>query len=619
MANNLISSDLNFLEMRKTLRKEIRSTKDVDQDILDVLKDSQAILRNIEDKLDLDKILSSMKGSEGRNKKEKEEKEDEDEEEKSGTLKDVFTGFKTRLGEYKTFFTGRQPTDTVPATNAPESDSTALINTSPKTEVQQKLFAGILKELSDIRKAMLGTGINVNIVGSEIENTKGEAGDVPSIDIDIDKKPSRASRVGGALKRAGSGIARFLGSPGGKALGAAAAIGMGAYTAYSGFNEQEDIANSERDKAKKELESGLITKQEYDEKLKVIDATETENKGGAIGKGTGLAAGAIGGGIAGAKLGAGIGTFFGGPVGTAVGAGIGTLAGGAIGAFSGSEVGQNIGGAIGKGVTYLGEAADKGKKFIGSIGDRIKDAYNKGIVEEKGITQTDQLISTSSDLAQTSEQSGGGTLDKTNIQTGITSKKTFLGSTMLGSLLTKEGKVTGEFLGQSSKESVLQAQQDVGEHGNVSNLVENNQSSLLGTRTSGGLFGRDKYAVQNGKGESTELTKNEYNRIQKLIESNKIDDAHKELQNIKDKRIMNEEIGKIYGRTPEDMVTPMTQLSRDNEALKRQASSSVNLPPVVSNTVQTNNTQTLAPIKAQPRNATSSALEKYIDRPAVFA
>ena len=76
---------------------------------------------------------------------------------------------------------------------------------------------------------------------------------------------------------------------------------------------------------------------------------------------------------------------------------------------------------------------------------------------------------------------------------------------------------------------------------------------------------------------------------------------------------------KVSPADKKDIVTPVSELSRENEELKRQSSAPAVAPPIVSNTVQTNNTQTLAPIKAQPRSAMSSALERYVDRVSAFA
>ena len=191
-----------------------------------------------------------------------------------------------------------------------------------------------------------------------------------------------ARAVGRGALRLGKGIASMAASPIGRVAGTALAVGTGAYTAYKGYTGAEEEKQAAIQEVDQKVQSGEITPEQALEQKKEIAAKATENKGGAIGKGTGLAAGAIGGGIAGAKVGATIGTFLGGPVGTALGAGIGTLAGGAIGAISGSSVGQNIGGLIGKGVTGV-------KSFFG--------AEDIGSKTEQAVTGKAQQISTKFD------------------------------------------------------------------------------------------------------------------------------------------------------------------------------------------------------------------------------
>ena len=161
----------------------------------------------------------------------------------------------------------------------------------------------------------------------------------------------KASQTGG--RSLGSRLARFATGSGGKILGAAAALGAGAYTAYQGYTGAEEEKQNELKAIDAKVKAGEITPEQGEQLKKETAAKATENKGGSLGEGTGMAAGAIGGGIAGAKVGATIGTFIGGPLGTAIGAGVGGLAGGAIGAVSGSSVGRNIGGAVGKGVAGI--------------------------------------------------------------------------------------------------------------------------------------------------------------------------------------------------------------------------------------------------------------------------
>lgn len=149
-----------------------------------------------------------------------------------------------------------------------------------------------------------------------------------------------------ASKMAGLGKAAKIG-------GAALAIGAGAYTAYKGWTGAEDNKQAKLEAVQAKVDAGEMKPEEAAAARKEIGNTATVEKSGAVGEGTGLAAGAIAGGMAGAKLGATIGTFVGGPLGTAVGAGIGGLAGGALGAFAGSSAGKYVGEKAGEGINAV--------------------------------------------------------------------------------------------------------------------------------------------------------------------------------------------------------------------------------------------------------------------------
>jgi hypothetical protein len=62
----------------------------------------------------------------------------------------------------------------------------------------------------------------------------------------------------------------------------------------------------------------------------------------------------------------------------------------------------------------------------------------------------------------------------------------------------------------------------------------------------------------------------------------------------------------------------LNNMSVENEELKRKSVAPIIAPPIVANNIQSTNTQTLTPIKAQPRGSTSSALEKYMERNLVY-
>ena len=177
-----------------------------------------------------------------------------------------------------------------------------------------------------------------------------------------------AKAVGKGALSLGGGIAKFAASGAGKALGATAAVGLGAYTAYKGYTAAEDSKQVKLEEVQTQFDAGKITSEQAAAQRKEIGNTATVEKSSAVGEGTGMAGGAIAGGLAGAKLGAAIGSIIPG-AGTVIGAGIGTIAGGALGAFAGSKAGKAVGEAIGGGINTV-------KNFFGGsdVGEKTKEA-----------------------------------------------------------------------------------------------------------------------------------------------------------------------------------------------------------------------------------------------------
>lgn len=139
------------------------------------------------------------------------------------------------------------------------------------------------------------------------------------------------ARGAGLLSRGASAVGGLGGVA--RVLGPAAAVGMGAYDAYTGWQE----ASAQRAR-------GEITEEQAD-----------IAKSAAVGKGVGGAGGALAGAAAGAALGSVV------PV---VGTAIGGLAGGALGYFGGSKVGEAVG--------EYGSRAWKGVKGWFGKGDETK-------------------------------------------------------------------------------------------------------------------------------------------------------------------------------------------------------------------------------------------------------
>ena len=93
--------NVEFLELRRVFKKESNDIEKIDNEILDVLKDNNAILKDLVDKLDTKKISTSLSFF-----KPKKEKSEDDDFQTLGTFKDFTKGIKERLQEYKDFFFG---------------------------------------------------------------------------------------------------------------------------------------------------------------------------------------------------------------------------------------------------------------------------------------------------------------------------------------------------------------------------------------------------------------------------------------------------------------------------------------------------------------------------------
>lgn len=512
-------------------------------------------------------------------------------------------------------------------------------------------------------------------------NEKGEGGGSLLGDLAtgaaglLGKGKSAAGKVAGAAKGLGAkvlGGAKALGGKAvgfantgaGKLLGSAAAVGLGAYTAYSGYNTAEDSKDAKLKEVQAQFDAGEISSADASAQRKEIGNTATVEKSGAVGEGTGLAAGAI----AGAKLGATVGTLFGGPVGTAVGG----LAGGAIGAFAGSKAGKVVGEYGGKAINTVGN-------FIGKVGDKVKDVYNRGtsgtlafqnkeeevfnrakaagIIDEKGeitdfekynqiskqvtkeikskdasaSTLSEVSVGSKNDLKQSSITQGGVSTSTSEFKSNITSEKSVLGSTTLGSLFSAKGLEVGGFTGQSEKSRVTEGKVE----GREVNSQEQKLNSVLGRRiASGSLFKPDSYKVADSLGKELDVTKSEYNKIQNLTKEGKTEEAEKLLAYIKSQREVAPGITPITGASAEQAqaarsnfasVDPrrvdsvgvtVAKTSTENADMTREAGGRGGANnTVVSNNVSSNNSTKIVPMKASPRpEYTGSSLDRYTNR-----
>ena len=549
-----------------------------------------------------------------------------------------------------------------------------------------------LVELKEIRKALTtgvpgkpGEGSKDKTVKEE---KKEESGSILGSILDMvgggGAKKLGKSILGGAKalgKQAlslGSNIAKFAGSGAGKLLGATAAVGLGAYTAYKGYSAAEDSKQAKIEDIQAKLESGEIDEKQASELRKEVGNTATVEKSGAIGEGTGLAGGAIAGGMAGAKLGATIGTFVGGPVGTAIGGGIGTIAGGALGAFAGTKAGKYVGEKVGEGINYVSEKTSLlGKGISDWLSNKkveIKDTYNRGtggtlafqnkeeevarrakeagIIDKDGnITDYDKYNKISKQITEeikaadpsanrfaSQEVSAKQTLDQSQVAMGDTltstsefrrgtaAEKSVLGSTTLGALFSAKGLETGGFYGSSEISKSVETPDSMMSR-DENTTVKNGQ--ILGRRiSSGSLFKSDTYKVSGTSGEELDVSKSDYFKLQKLAKEGNTEEADKLLAKIKLDKEINAEIAAGI-KSPEESLTPVTPEARglslvkdstENINLLREASKpTVSSQPIISNSVNTVNTTSYVPVKGTPRSEYSgSALDRYNNRIAVY-
>lgn len=144
---------------------------------------------------------------------------------------------------------------------------------------------------------------------------------------------SPKGKPGPKLGKALKGLGKF----GGRIAGGAIATGIGAYEAYTEWGDAEGKSQADLEEIQAKLDSGEISIDEANKARKEIGKVETTEKSEAVGKGTGIAAGAIAGGAIGASIGSVV------PI---IGTTIGGLAGSAIGGFAGSEAGQWLGNKV---------------------------------------------------------------------------------------------------------------------------------------------------------------------------------------------------------------------------------------------------------------------------------
>jgi hypothetical protein len=507
-----------------------------------------------------------------------------------------------------------KPTEVNPeADNIQSSQEIIADNTKIATENSKQsldVFKEQLDVLKEIRDALnpktpaeIGKGTTAAAPVTAKEEGNGTSGFSPLDLLPLGGKALKsigrgAKALGRGALSLGSKLARFASSPTGKIGGAALAVGAGAYTAYKGYTGAEGEKQGAIQDVEQKVAAGEITPEQAAEQKKEIEATATENKGGAIGEGTGMAAGAIGGGIAGAKIGAGIGTFFGGPVGTAIGAGIGTIAGGAIGAISGSSVGKNIGGFIGKGIAGIKGlvGADDSKNKTGEINSDVSTTEDMKFSEDTFAKNDPEAYKEFNDFIVKRQQE-------------ILKKDKLYNDPNLSPVHKRNVEnIAGR---KAKREAIVKFKDRIKTAGasssNISGDAAQQTDSVSSSKTTPGLSNTNKNvklpnAVVNDNGTYRNATNDEV---------------------VAAKKSLRQGDGTVAIQSASKPVTGLevAATSVENKDLERQTANkqSSSVQPVISNNVSNNNTTSYVPIKATPRpEFTGSALDRYQSRVAVY-
>jgi hypothetical protein len=375
------------------------------------------------------------------------------------------------------------------------------------------------------------------------------------------------------------------------------------------------------------VDSGEMKPEEAAAARKEIGNSATVEKSGAIGEGTGMAAGAI----AGAKLGATVGTFFGGPVGTAVGG----LAGGALGAFAGSKAGKVVG-------EYGGKAINAAGSFFGGIGDKVKGAY--GDAKETA----EQAKNFVGDTAYTVGATAGANIDRyTGISKQVGKAKEFLGikpdtSQVSDAEGTKTFDKEGNLIKQASPTFAgVSTETDI-RTGDVTSKYSQGPMALAQTKfAAGGSQSTGSYdlgpAIVKTRKTLTAKQQAEADLASGITPKETVDGRPATVAaqpKSLDEIAMAE--AKKYGRdTPNiddkkaaRLLMPanannagkmVAQTSTENADMGREAGRGGANNTVVSNNVSSNNTTKIVPMKANPRpEYTGSSLDRYTNRISVY-
>jgi len=567
----------------------------------------------------------------------------------------------------------KSPNEKITAASVnPESDN---------IETSGELISKEIKETNDL------IGQNLSIVKLQLEELKGirlaltpATADEPNKDpnkrvvekldelIEAVKEGGGGGGGGGGLgltdlipsggkAAAGGKLASRMASLGkaAKIGGAVLAVGAGAYTAYKGYTEAEDNKQAKMDEVQAKVDSGEMKPEEAAAARKEIGNTATVEKSGAIGEGTGMAAGAIAGGLAGAKLGGTIGTFIGGPVGTAVGAGIGGLAGGALGAFAGSSAGKYVGEKAGEGINYLKDKAGGiGSAVSGFFGSKKEEAAPGAAAAAAmggapAVAKQDKVEFKKSKVLQ--EKIGGSTIagyedgyelqgKKEDVEAAEAAWKKF------GKAESNDDKAgmdaaANEFIQLANKINSPEYKAKMKEISDKQNKKKEEKVSggpgaknPVGDVTASKTASQSTDAVAGAAGASISKTES-YTTIagERVVPNQPLSDKQMAVigmskasgntysPDVEAQYAKQKQVAAVEPKTTGNTAGPeVVKASTENADLNREASrGSTNVTPIVSNNSSTNNNTSYVPVKPTPRNERGgSALDRYQDRVSAF-
>jgi len=465
--------------------------------------------------------------------------------------------------------------------------------------IREALAPSTPKELTEQKSAPSSTNEKESGGGSIL-------GDLASGAMDLlGNSKKGAGKVAGKAAGIGGKLAKFAGR-----LGSVAAVGLGAYTAYEGYTAAEDSKQVKMEEVQAKVDSGQMKPEEAAAARKEIGNTATVEKRGAVGEGTGMAAGSI----AGATMGAAIGSIVPG-----AGTAIGFLAGGAIGAFAGSKAGKFIGEKVGSGINAV-------KGFFGSdeIGDKTKEAVT-------GAAPTTDIKFSEAEFAKADPDTYKKFVEFKDKRT------TEIASDLARKFGRDKPNPADMQVAQSSAkvEAIEKFKKEIEASGaSKSEAKVEKSSGKTADVDSKGASDSATNSIAQGAATVAGTKSESYTKIagERVIPDQPLSD--KQMAVIEMSKGMGNkyspEVEAQYAKQKESTVVPtstspsagstVAKTSTENNDMEREASGKGGSNnTVVSNNVSSNNTTKFVPMKANPRpEYTGSSLDRYTNRITVY-